>query len=362
MRRSAVLALCALCACARSAHGYSGTVQTEFASVGSQIGGRVVAVEVQAGSRVHRGQVLVRLDPAILGAERDEARQQVAASKANLEQLRNGAVASDIERARGTSAAANAAYRQSVAAAPDRMRSALATRTAARADERLALATYERTRSLLRTGDVSKQSYDEAASAYEQARARTAQADAQYQQLLRAQLPGEQEHALGTAQSAYAGYRTLANGTRPEEIAQAQAQVGNAVAAAARAQARLDETIIRSPVDGVVSSFDLHPGDMLAANQTAAIIDSFADPYAYIYVAQRDLARIRDAKRLIVRSDAQAGSFNGAVEAYDRNAQFTPQNVETADQRAELVYGMKVRIDDPQHRLLDGTTVTVEVP
>jgi HlyD family secretion protein len=123
----------------------------------------------------------------------------------------------------------------------------------------------------------------------------------------------------------------------------------------------LREATILVPADGVVSSFNLHPGDMLAANQTAAVIDTFADPYVYIYASQSDLARIRNASRIVVHSDAGAGTFEGRVVAFDRSAQFTPQNVETADQRAQLVYGVKIRIHDPHHALLDGTTVTVEL-
>lgn len=362
MRYVSIIALAMLSACAAPGGGYSGTVQTEFSAAGSQIGGRVIETDVQAGSRVTRGAVLVRLDPAILSAELEEARQQAAAAAASLEQARHGAVETDVERARGTSTAAAASYRQTVTGAPSRVGSALASVAAARADENLARVTYERQRALVATGDISQQSFDQAKSSYEQARARTVQATAQYDQLVRAQLPGEAQSALGTAQSARAGYRTLANGTRPEEIAQAQAQLGNAKAALARAQARLDETVIRAPVDGIVSSFSLHRGDMLAANQTAAIIDSTAAPYAYIYVSQRDIERIRKAEHLTIHADSGAGTFDGRVESYDRSAQFTPQNVETADQRAELVYGMKVRIDDPNHALLDGTTVTVDVP
>ncbi|MGA7571676.1 MAG: HlyD family efflux transporter periplasmic adaptor subunit, partial [Candidatus Aquilonibacter sp.] len=144
------------------------------------------------------------------------------------------------------------------------------------------------------------------------------------------------------------------------QIAQAQSQARSADAAATHALAELREATIYSTVDGVVASFNLHPGDMLAANQTAAVIDTFADPYVYIYASQSDLQTIRQAKSLAVHSDAGASTFLGKVEAYDRTAQFTPQNVETADQRAELVYGVKVRIHDPDHKLLDGTTVTVE--
>ncbi len=349
-------------ACGAQKPHYSGTVQTEFSQVGSQLGGRVVAVYVQAGSPVRRGNVLVRLDPAILQAELDQARGQAAQMAANLEQQRNGAIKTDIRQARETSKAAQASYAQTVTGTQSRISAAQAAIDTARADERMQHLNFDRMGALVQTGDVSRQAYDQARSSYDQAKARTAQALAQYDQLVKADLPGETAAALGNARSAHAGYRTLANGTRPEQIAQAYAQDRNARASVARAQARLDETVIRSPVDGVVSSFSLHRGDMLNANQTAAVIDATGDPYAYIYVAQRDLERIRTAKRLTVRADSGAGTFDGHVESFDRNAQFTPQNVETADDRAQLVYGLKVRIHDPDRKLLSGTTVSVDVP
>jgi HlyD family secretion protein len=351
-----------LSACARSGPHYSGTVQTEFSQVGSQLGGRVVAVYVQAGSRVHRGEVLVRLDPAILQAELDQARGQAAQSAAYLAEQRNGAIQTDITRAQESSNAAHATYEQSMTGASTRIAAARASVETAQADERLQKVTYERMRALAQTGDVSRATYDQAHSSFDQARARTVAAIAQYEQLVKSDLPGEQASSRGNARSAHAGYRTLANGTRPEVIAQAYAQDRNARASVARAQARLAEMVIYSPVDGIVSSFSLHRGDMLGANQTAAIIDAAGDPYAYTYVSQRDIERIRTAKHLTVRADSGSGTFDGHVESYDRSAQFTPQNVETADQRAELVYGMKVRIHDPRRMLLDGTTVTVEVP
>ena len=156
----------------------------------------------------------------------------------------------------------------------------------------------------------------------------------------------------------------LSGGRQPaqrQQLAQAQAQARSAHAAAAHALAELREATVYSTVDGVVASFNLHPGDMLAANQPAAVIDTFADPYVYIYASQSDL-ETRSASKIAARAFRRRRGhvFTDKVEAYDRTAQFTPQNVETADQRAELVYGVKIRIHDPDHKLLDGTTVTVD--
>ncbi len=172
-------------------------------------------------------------------------------------------------------------------------------------------------------------------------------------------LPGEKAAAQQTALAQSAGYQTAKNGPRPELVAQARSQTQAARAAVAHAQVQLRETIVRSPADGAVESFDLHPGDLLNPNQPVAVIDTFSDPFVYIYASQEDLHKFQKGARVSIKSDAGMGAFQGVVEAHDRSAQFTPQNVETADQRAELVYGVKVRIHDPQHQLLDGTTVTV---
>ena len=85
----------------------------------------------------------------------------------------------------------------------------------------------------------------------------------------------------------------------------------------------------------------------------------FKDEPAGGLASQRDLAALTSGTHVRVVSDAGGATFQGTVEAFDRTAQFTPQNVETADQRADLVYGVKIRIHDPQHQLLSGTTVTV---
>jgi HlyD family secretion protein len=348
----------ALVACGGQPARFSGTVQTEYVSVGSQVGGRVIETDVAAGKIVKRGAVILRLDPAMPQATYDQAVAQARAADAALRALQHGALPSQIEQARGASLASGATFTQTVAGANDRLRAARAALANARAAQRLADHNYSRTYSLAHSGDVSQQSLDEARAARDQAHASARQAQAQLAQLERADLPGQTASALANANAAHNSYQATLTGSNAQ-IAQAQAQLRSANAAAAHALAQLREATVYSTVDGVVASFNLHPGDMLGANQTAAVIDTFANPYVYIYASQSDLASVRNAKSLSVHSDAGAGTFTGTVEAFDRTAQFTPQNVETADQRAQLVYGVKVRIHDPGHKLLDGTTVTV---
>jgi HlyD family secretion protein len=362
MRTSIALTMALFLAACSAPPGYSGTVQTESVSIGSQSGGRVVEVDVAAGSVVHRGSIVLRLDEAILQSQYDQAVAQAGQAQAHLTELLNGSRASDVARARAQSNAAQAQYKQVVSATSPQVNAQAAAVRNAQANVELAHTTYRRFRALASTGDISQQALDQAKADYDVARAKLAQQQEEYNALAAAQLPNQQEMMQQNAAAQSAQYQTVREGPRPEEIAQARAQLAAAQAAVAHAAALLRETIIRSPVDGVVESFDLHPGDLLNPNQSAALVDSMADPYVYIYASQNDLAKFAEGRHIRVTSDAGAGTFDGVVEMHDRSAQFTPQNVETADQRAELVYGVKIRIHDPEHKLLDGTTVTVNTP
>jgi HlyD family secretion protein len=146
-------------------------------------------------------------------------------------------------------------------------------------------------------------------------------------------------------------------------VREAQATARAAQADVAAARVRLDETIVRAPADGVVTALDLHPGDLVAPGASVATIDEAGNPYARIYVPQAQLGRVTVGAHLAVRSDALPGvSFDGVVEQVDSQAQFTPQNVQTASDRAVLSFGVKVRVHDPQRRLHPGTTVEVALP
>ena len=359
MRRLLAVAMLSVLGACTAPPTYSGTVQTESITIGSQTGGRVSAIYVAAGSRVHRGSIVLRIDDSLLQSQYEQAiaLQQQAMQRQN--ELANGTVATDVQRAQAQSAAAQAQYQQVVAATQPQIAAQAAIVRDAQAGQTLASANFARAKALAASGDVSSQALDQARAENDAAHQKVEQAQSDYHALVSAVLPGEKASAQQTALAQSAGYRTAKNGPRPELVAQAHAQEQAAAAAVAHAQTQLRETIVRSPADGAVESFDLHPGDLLNPNQPVAVIDTFADPYVYIYASQEDLHKFGQGARVTVKSDAGMGQFDGVVEEHDRSAQFTPQNVETADQRAELVYGVKIRIHDPQHQLLDGTTVTV---
>lgn len=375
------LACCAAGAFACSKRGdeplYSGTLQAESASVGSTAGGRVTAVLAGDGDRVKPGQALVRFDDKDQRAALASAQAQLAQAKAALADLEAGPRQADIDRATALAEQAEANYRkarlagpQQIAAAEEGVREARAGLGRARSTADAAARDFGRTRVLYAQGAVSAQIMDRATAADREARAEVAAAqarvltaEAQLAQMQRASVPQDIEAARRAYEAAKASLESTRSGARPDQISQARAVVESARASLDAVKARLEELVVRAPADGVVENLDLRPGDLVAPGAAVASVEEFRDPYVRIYVAQPELARFRLGARLMVRSDAlPERSFTGTVEAVDAQAQFTPRDVQTAQDRAGLVFGVKVRVHDPERALRGGTTVGILPP
>jgi len=371
---SIVVAL--LSACGPPATNYSGTLQAPSAAVGSTIGGRVVGVLTSEGASVRRGQPLVELDDRQERAAVAAAAGRLNQAQASLEDLLAGARPEDLARAKALAAQQYAQwqiartglpYQSSVA--QSELRQALAQERDAQAAVADARADATRMRSLFATGDVSAQTRDAAVTREARADATLASsmaavraAHAQTTNTTEVTLPQTAAGAEAAYQASRQQYVLLAAGPRSDQVRQAHAAVASAQGDLAGARAKLAEAIVRAPADGVVSAMDLHPGDLVTAGASVATIEERGNPYVRIYVAQSDLGRVKLGERLIVRPDSTPASFDGVVEQIDSRAQFTPQSVQTRSDRAVLAFGVKVRISDPEGRLLPGTTVEVVVP
>jgi HlyD family secretion protein len=375
---SSVLTLFALAACAQRADtfAYSGTVQADAAQVGSITGGRVVSVPAYDGLRVSKGAVVVRFDDRQLRPAYDAAVAQAAQASAALRDLEAGPRQADIDKAAAAAAQAQAGYARArldlpsqVSAARQAVGAAQADASAARANAATAARDYQRAKVLYAEGAISAQARDAAraaaasaagASGSATARLRTAQA-----QLAAVQSGSATQDVVAAAKAADAAQANLdlvRLGARPEQITQARAAASAAMSDVAAAKARLDETSVTAPADGVVDALDLHPGDLVAAGAPVATIDEFGDPWVRIYVEQSAMQHVRVGAAVKVRSDAQNGAaFDGRVESIDATAQFTPRDVQTASDRADLAFGVKVRIHDPGRVLRAGTTVDVSL-
>ncbi len=349
-----------LSACGRNASGYSGTLQAESADVGSTVGGRVVAVLVSDGARVHKDQVLVRFDDKDQRAALGQAQGALMQAQSTLDDLRRGPRPADTAKAQAQAAQAQHVYQQAQITAPHQIDASKQQVQQAKAAAAEASNNATRAKELFAKGYTSAQAVDQAVSADRQAQAALAVAQAQLDAAQSGSVPQGVDAARQAYEAAAANAALIAAGTRPDQIAQAQAAVTTARAGVAAANARLVEMTVRAPQDGTIQNLNLRPGDLVTAGAAVATVNEFIDPFVRIYVPQSALGGLNVGKAVNVRSDALPGrTFTGAVESIDDSAQFTPRDVQTPEDRGDLVFGVKIRVHDPDRVLRGGTTVSV---
>jgi HlyD family secretion protein len=292
--------------------GASGTIEGTEADLGFQLGGRVAEVLVREGDAVRAGQILARLDQAELEARKSAAVAQAEAARALLAELERGARPEELRQSQS-----------SVAAAERRMQESESV--------------LARTRRLFEGGAVSREALDHAETAHTVARA-------QYQQ-------AREQHTL------------VNTGPRTERIDAQRALVRQANAAVAQVQATIDNASIRAPFAGVVTVRHREPGESTAAGAPVLTVMNTHDRWVRIYVREDQVGRIGIGQSARITSDSHPGKyFDGRVTFIASEAEFTPRNVQTAQERVKLVYAVKVTIvGDQAMQLKPGVPADVVV-
>lgn len=286
-----------------------GTIEVVEVDVSPAMPARVARVWVDEGASVRAGDTLVSMTVPTISGDVEARRARASAAAATLRDLEAGARSSELSRA----------------AADLRAAEAEAARTA-RDVERLTPLAAQHT--------VSAQQLDAARTAAATAAARR---DAARQALA-----------------------TLQEGTRPERVQAARADAAAARAALAQGEATARDLVLVAPVAGMVLGRHAEPGEVLSAGQAAVTLGETSRPWTRIYVDEHALPLVQVGQRATAVLDAFPDRrFEGRVVAVSDRAEFTPRVALTEEQRADLLFGVKVAFDDSTGMLKAGLPVTV---
>jgi HlyD family secretion protein len=289
----------------------TGTLEVIEVDVAPLTPARVVRVWRNEGDTVRAGDTLVSLTQSSIQADVSARRARVASAEAQLRDLQAGARPAEI-------AAAEAELR------------------AAESDLARTVGDRDRITALLRTGGVSTQEADATRNAATIAEARRDRA----------------RDAL----------RLIREGSRPQRIAAARAEVENARASLEAAEQAASDLVLVAPVNGVVMLRTAEPGEVIAAGMTAMTIGELAAPYVRIYVNQLLLPGVKlGARAEGVLDGIPETRFIGSVVAINPKAEFTPRVALTDDERADLLFGVKVAFRDSAGVLKPGLPITVRI-
>jgi HlyD family secretion protein len=343
---------------------WSGTVEARTISVGSRAGGRIAEVLVREGDHVTAGQSLLRLEPGDLEAQRLQAQGQLDQAQANLEKLEKGARPEEIEEAKARAQTAEAQLLQTrTGARREQILAAQARLSAQEIAAQKAELDAQRFRQLFSRGAAARAELDTAESALQSAMATRDALKQQLDELKNGSRSEELLQATARAKEAQASEQLVRAGSRVEDIKAAQGQLEAAKGRLDAIETMLAELVVKAPRDARVESLDLRPGDILAPNATAATLLEDGQLYVRIYVPETSVGHIRVGQKVPITVDSFPGkSFDGEVEHINSVGEYSPRNLQTADERADQVFATRIGLRSGKDELRAGMAAFIKVP
>lgn len=340
----------------------SGFLEADEIRLGSRVGGRVATVHVHEGDEVEQGKVLIDLEPFDLLELEREAAATLAARTAEYERLRAGW--REEEKAQ-----AEARYRRLQARLellehgprPQEIKAAEGNLAIAKSELRLAQQNNERVVNLFKKGAGTQEELDRATERLRAAEAQLIVREQELSLLQEGTRAEELAEASAQVEEARQAWELAKKGFRQEEIETAAAARDAAAAALAALQAKKAELQIRAPVRGIVEALDLRPGDLAPPGAPVLSILDVSRLWVRAYVPENRLdLDVRD--RLVVTVDSYPEDrFVGEVTYISRQAEFTPSNVQTYDERIKQVFRIKVTLLEGHAKLKPGMAADVSL-
>ena len=336
-----------------------GTVEVREIHVGSKVGGRIREVLVREGDRVEKGQPLVGFEDQELEAELGATRARHEQAIINLRKMERGYRPEEVTEARAQAARAEAdwemirvGYREEQV---ERVRWELEV---ARAEAVNARRTYERYRQLWTDGVYSRQGFEDIETRWKAATAAEKAAEERLGELEK----GYRAEEVASAEARYlqmqAYERKISSGFRREDVQAARAALALAAAELRGAESRYRERMVRAPANATVEVLDVRPGDLIAPRSPVATLLESDQLYVRVYIPETEVGRIWVGQPALLRVDSFPGrDFTAVVEQVNNKAEFLPRNVQTRRERVHQVFGVKLRIEDPEGRIKPGMAV-----
>jgi multidrug resistance efflux pump len=174
---------------------------------------------------------------------------------------------------------------------------------------------------------------------------------------------GQVETARALVQMAQAQVDGLKQGATPEQIAAVEAQVGVAAAALKALEVQASRSTLASPLSGLVLSRNVHVGEVALPGAALLSVADLEHLTLTVYVPENELGRLSLGQEIPVTVDAYPGrTFHGTITHVATEAEFTPKNVQTRDERINMVFAVKIRLPNNDYALKPGMPASALLP
>jgi HlyD family secretion protein len=282
----------------------SGNIEAINITVSSKVTGEVITINKDEGDRVSAGDTIMIIDHEALNYQLDQADAGVEMNQAQLNLLKSGAREEDIRQAEEMMRQAEINYE-------------------------LAAKDKQRMDNLYEAKSITKKQFEDAAARVEMTSAQM--------------------------QSARENLKKMKNLARPEEINQANANLKMKTAAADLLRKNIRDSYVISPIDGIIVKRFVERGEVVSNFSSLFRISNLEVVDLIIYISQLDLGRIKQGDKVDISVDTFPDkTFEGEIVYISPEAEFTPKNIQTKDERTKLVFAVKVKINNPDLELKAG--------
>jgi HlyD family secretion protein len=289
----------------------SGTIESVNVTISSKTSGQIKQLYFNEGDRVKKGDLLVEIDHDLLDIQLRQSEAGVDLANAQLKLLRSGARKEDI-----------------------RQSEELVKQGKINLD--LAKLDRDRAEELYRQDAGTEKLYDDSKARY--------------------------ELALAQYNSARENLQKVKSIIRPEEIESAQANLKKAISAVDMLKKNIEDCRIYSPVDGFVSKKFVEAGEMIAPTGSLLRISNLEMVNLVIYIPETELGKVKLGQNAEIKIDAfKDKTYTGKIIFISPEAEFTPKNIQTPDERTKLVFAVKIEIANPEFELKPGLPADAKV-
>jgi HlyD family secretion protein len=289
----------------------TGTIEATQVDIRSEVAGRILNLAFDEGDRVKPGDVLAAIDHEKMDLELQSAEGRLQEAQARLDQLQSGFRKEDVQKAQEALQEAEIFFDN-------------------------AKREYERVQKLYTDKVAPESTRDSLETSYKSAHKRY-------------------ERAKQDNQMLQSGYRI-------EDIAAGQAVRESAEAAVNLIKRRIKDATITSASKGIISERYVEPGELVSVGSVLFSIIDLQDMWIMAYVSEKNLGKVKIGQAAAVSVDSFPGrTFPGKVIYISPEAEFTPKNIQTKEERVKLVYGVKVQIKNDEELLKPGMPADVAI-
>jgi HlyD family secretion protein len=149
---------------------------------------------------------------------------------------------------------------------------------------------------------------------------------------------------------------------REQELVERRAEIDRSQAVSGMTQKQLSDTEVYTPIDGVVLVKAAEPGEVLAAGTTVVTIGDLDHPWLRAYINETDLGRVKLGQKVKLTTDSFPNKvYWGQISYIASEAEFTPKQIQTKEERVKLVYRIKIEVDNKEHELKNNMPVDAEI-